>query len=125
MAKLFLSIASLSGFAAVVLGAFGAHGLKGHLEERLYAAFQTGVEYQFLHTLTLLAVALLLMRSPGIAALKVAGWAFCAGILLFSGSIYGLVIGAPGWVGPITPVGGLSFMVGWLALFWSVREIKI
>ncbi|GAA5315931.1 MAG: DUF423 domain-containing protein [Candidatus Pelagadaptatus aseana] len=124
MARLFLTLASFSGFIAVALGAFGAHGLRGRLDEALLSTYQTGVEYQFIHTLALLAVALLLYRTPDSSSLKVSGWAFVIGIGLFSGSLYALAFGAPSWVGPITPVGGLSFMVGWLSLCWSARQIQ-
>lgn len=116
MAKHFLLLAGLSGLLAVTLGAFGAHGLKGKVTPELLLAFQTGVQYQFYHTLALMAVALLLLRFPQLSLLHWAGWVFVAGILLFSGSLYTLTFGGPRWLGPVTPVGGLCFMAGWVLL---------
>ncbi len=113
-AKHFLVLAGLSGFLAVAIGAFGAHGLKEKIDSNLLAAYQTGVQYHFYHTLALAFVALLLARSPDSSLLIASGWAFVIGILLFSGSLYGLALGAPRWLGPITPLGGLSLMIGWI-----------
>lgn len=119
MAKHFLLLAGLSGLLAVILGAFGAHGLKGKVTPELLSAFQTGVQYQFYHALALLAVALLLLRLPELPLLHWAGWMFVAGILLFSGSLYALTFGGPRWLGPVTPLGGLCFMAGWVLLLLS------
>lgn len=116
MAKHFLLIAGLSGLLAVMLGAFGAHGLKGKITPELLAAFQTGVQYQFYHTLALLLVALILLRSPEASLFHWVGYAFIAGVVLFSGSLYALAFGGPRWLGPITPLGGLCFMAGWVML---------
>jgi len=118
MGKLILSLASLSGLTAVVLGAFGAHGLRGQLTDRMLEAYQTAVQYQFVHTLVLLAVALLIIRYGSRRSLVVAACAFLAGIIMFSGSLYLMALGAPRWMGPVTPIGGISFMVGWGSLFW-------
>lgn len=116
LAPLFLILAALSGLSAVMLGAFAAHGLKARLSESALSAFETGVQYQMYHALALLGV-LALMRWLGpTLSLQVAGWAFVAGIVLFSGSLYGLALGGPRWLGPVTPLGGLLFMVGWAAL---------
>lgn len=123
MAKHFLLVAGFSGLVAVVLGAFGAHGLKGKVTPELLSAFQTGVQYQFYHTLALLAVALLLFRFPDLALLNWAGVAFVAGMLLFSGSLFALTFGGPRWLGPVTPVGGLCFMVGWVLLCISAWRV--
>lgn len=120
MAKLFLSIAAINGFLSVALGAFGAHGLRGKLADNLFRAFETGVQYHFYHTLALLAVGLLLQRMQGNAALLASGWLFVVGILLFSGSLYGLAFGGPKVLGPITPLGGVCFLLGWIALFLGV-----
>ncbi len=111
LAPLFLILAALSGLTAVMLGAFAAHGLKSRLSESALSAFETPVR-----TLALLGV-LALMRWLGpTLSLQVAGWAFVAGIVLFSGSLYCLALGGPRWLGPVTPLGGLLFMVGWAAL---------
>ncbi|NIB39560.1 DUF423 domain-containing protein [Pseudomaricurvus alkylphenolicus] len=117
MAKQLLVLASVSGLLAVVLGAFAAHGLKGRVDAAMLSAFQTGVQYQFYHTLALILVALLLLRFPESGMFLWAGIAFVVGILLFSGSLYALALGGPRWLGPVTPLGGVSFMVGWICLF--------
>jgi uncharacterized membrane protein YgdD (TMEM256/DUF423 family) len=125
MPKLFLSLAALSGFLAVALGAFGAHALKSKIDANMLSVYQTAVQYQFIHTLALMGVALLLMKAAPVqtSSLVMAGFAFVAGILLFSGSLYGLALGGPRWLGPVTPLGGIMFMLGWLSLFWSTRHI--
>lgn len=115
--KLFLSLAAVNGFLAVGLGAFGAHGLRSKLAENLFNAYQTGVHYHFYHTLALLGLALLLQRQQANMALLVSGWLFVAGIAMFCGSLYWLAVGGPKWLGPVTPLGGLCFLVGWAALF--------
>ena len=116
MVKLFLLFAAINGALAVTLGAFGAHALKQSLSATALQTWHTAVQYHFVHVLALLAVAILL-RALGVnTAGKVAGIAFIAGIVLFSGSLYWLALGGPRWLGPITPLGGLAFIVGWLAL---------
>lgn len=122
MVKTFLGIAALNGFLAVALGAFGAHGLKGRLSEPLFAAYQTGVQYHFYHTLALLGVAILLQRNET-NLLIASGWLLIAGIILFSGSLYALALGGPRWVGPVTPLGGICFAVAWLLLLISVYNM--
>ncbi|MEX1031839.1 MAG: DUF423 domain-containing protein [Cellvibrionaceae bacterium] len=117
IAKLFLIIAAGSGFLAVALGAFGAHGLKGRLSEALFSAYQTAVQYHFYHTLALFGLALLIQRLGEKTLLLTSGYLFIAGMLLFCGSLYLLALGGPRWLGPITPLGGLAFMVAWLLLF--------
>ena len=115
MARLFLLLAAFSGFSSVALGAFAAHGLRQQLSAEYLAVFQTGVQYQQLHTLALLAVALLLQRQAG-RLLIVSGGFFVAGMLLFSGSLYALTLTGIGKLGIITPFGGVAFMLGWLLL---------
>jgi uncharacterized membrane protein YgdD (TMEM256/DUF423 family) len=116
MTKLYLSIAALSGVLSVMLGAFGAHGLRDKLTPALMSAYQTGVQYQFYHTLALLAVAMLLQRLPQSLWLQISGGLFVIGMLMFSGSLYGLALGGPSWLGPVTPIGGLCFILAWLSL---------
>ncbi|MGN6705207.1 MAG: DUF423 domain-containing protein [Rhodanobacter sp.] len=115
-----LMTALLVGFAgasAVLLGAFGAHALRGVLDARAVELWHTAVEYHAWHALAL-ALAAGLGRGRGA---RVVMAAFVAGIVLFSGSLYALALGAPRWVGIITPFGGLAFVVGWLALGWALR----
>lgn len=97
-----------------MFGAFGAHALKGYVEPTLMQVFQTAVQYHFYHSLALLAVGLF-MRESGSQAktLQVSAILFLFGILLFSGSLYLMVLTGARWLGAITPLGGLSFIVGW------------
>ncbi len=120
MAKWLLMLASLSGFTSVALGAFAAHGLRGKLPEILLNAFQTGVSYQLWHTMALIGVALLLLRSPESTLLKVTGVLFAVGILLFSGSLYVLALSGLGKLGMITPLGGVLWLIAWLCLGLAV-----
>ena len=108
-------VGAVSGFVAVALGAFGAHGLKGRLTPEALQTFEVGVRYQLIHALALLLVGLLAARGPT-TALTVAGWCFLSGTLLFSGSLYGLSLTGIRAFGPITPIGGVAFLAGWAAL---------
>jgi uncharacterized membrane protein YgdD (TMEM256/DUF423 family) len=116
MIRLFLICSALGGLLAVALGAFGAHALKAKLAPDLLAVWHTAVQYQFYHVLALLAVALLMQHDAGSVALKVAGVAFIAGIVIFSGSLYVLCLSGIRWLGAITPLGGTALLAGWLAL---------
>jgi uncharacterized membrane protein YgdD (TMEM256/DUF423 family) len=122
-ARLFLTIGVLSAGTSVVLGAFAAHGLKARLDAASLSAFQTGVTYQFLHSLALCVLALWLRQIVRVTAnddaAVVAGFAFIVGIVLFSGSLYALSLGTPRWIGPVTPLGGMAFVVGWATFAWS------
>ena len=111
-----LIIASLAGLTGVMLGAFGSHVLQSQLTEALLKVWHTAVLYQFIHALALTCVALLLIQQPQSRSLKVAAGAFTLGILLFSGSLYILAMTQIGKLGIITPMGGVSFLVGWAAL---------
>jgi uncharacterized membrane protein YgdD (TMEM256/DUF423 family) len=116
MPKLALLFAALSGFLSVGLGAFAAHGLRGSLDPRLMNAFETGVSYQMQHSLALLFVGVLSLVWGRHWALDYASYAFMLGIVLFSGSLYLLALTGWKWPGPITPLGGLSFLAGWVLL---------
>ncbi|MCX4026573.1 DUF423 domain-containing protein [Endozoicomonas sp. SM1973] len=118
MAKLILLSTGISGALAVMLGAFGAHGLKSRLAENLLTVYQTGIQYHFYHTLALGFVALALYRWPGSTLLSVAGWSFIIGILLFSGSLYLLAVTGIKWLGAVTPIGGVAFIIGWACISW-------
>jgi uncharacterized membrane protein YgdD (TMEM256/DUF423 family) len=113
--KLILAAAASTGMLAVVLGAFAAHGLKGKLSESMMSAFQTGVQYQMYHSLALVLLVVLYRQMPQEILMWSAGF-LLAGILLFSGSLYLLALTEIKWFGPITPIGGLCFIVGWLLL---------
>ena len=99
---------------AVALGAFGAHGLKGRVEPALLDVFETGVRYHMYHALALLALGLAQARSAT-PLLGAAAWLFLAGIVVFSGSLYLMTLTGARWLGAITPLGGLAFLLGWAA----------
>lgn len=114
-------LAGLAGASAVLLGAYGAHGLTSVLDARHLEIWHTAVRFQFWHALAL-ALAVAMTRS---GARTTAITAFAAGVLLFSGSLYLLALGAPRWVGFVTPFGGVAFVVGWLALAFSLGNKRI
>ena len=114
--RLFVRIAALSGALAVAIGAFGAHGLKPLLTEYQLAIYEKGVHYQFYHTLALMAAGMLMNGDSNTRYLRMSGWFFTAGILCFSGSLYLLALGGPRWLGPVTPLGGVALLTGWLLL---------
>ncbi len=117
--------ACTAGFTGVVSGALGAHALHPLLEARGRSeAWQTAVHYHLVHAVVLLALALYLRReTDGAVARRLgrAGDLFAAGIGLFSGSLYALALGAPRWLGPLTPLGGLCLLAGWLAVGLALR----
>jgi len=112
----FLFLGALLGGLAVALGAFGAHALKARLTPEKLVTFETGVRYHFYHSLALLAAGTLQIILPGAGMLTLSGWLFIAGIVLFSGSLYWLALGGPRWLGPVTPLGGLALIAGWIVL---------
>lgn len=107
---------ALFGATGVVLGAWGAHGLAAFTGDTDTGAWDTAVLYQLIHALGLLLIGGLLLPQRQSAPLTWAGYLMMAGIVLFSGSIYVLVLGGPRWVGPITPLGGVSFIAAWSLL---------
>jgi uncharacterized membrane protein YgdD (TMEM256/DUF423 family) len=111
-------IGAVLGAIGVAAGAFGAHGLKGRLTPEMLAVFETGVRYHLIHALGLLAVAWAATRWAS-ASIRVAGWLFAVGILLFSGSLYVLCLTGIRGFGAITPIGGVAFIAGWLLLAWG------
>lgn len=125
MRKGYLKIAALSGTLCVILGAFGAHALKDSLSEKALNIFETAVRYQFYHVFALLAAGMLYKEFP-VKFIKWAGSFFIAGMILFCGSLYALTAVAAfqadgfGWLGPVTPLGGLCFILGWLFLFTGI-----
>lgn len=116
--RTFLLLGALFALLGVALGAFGAHALRERVSPADLEVFETGVRYQMYHALGLMAVAWAAARWPG-GATTAAGWLFVAGIVVFSGSLYALVLSGVRWLGAVTPLGGLSFLAGWAALAWA------
>ncbi len=120
MDRLFLVLGSLLAGLAVALGAFGAHALRDRLGADLLNTFEIAVRYQMYHALALLAVGLVLARFSSSNLVPISGWLFLAGIVLFSGSLYLLCFTGVRWLGAITPLGGVAFILGWLLLAMGV-----
>lgn len=116
MNRTFIAIGSLFGFLSVAIGAFGAHVMKGLLAPEMLANYQTGVQYQMMHSLGIIAVGLAASVLPGSKHVSRAGWSMLVGIVLFSGSLYTLSITGVKILGAITPFGGVAFLFGWLSL---------
>jgi len=123
-ASLFLRLAAASGFIVVGLGAFGAHGLRNLLDAVRLGTWETAVQYQMLHVTALLAVGLLSLRGKS-GLLRWSGWSFVLGTLLFSGSLYVLALTGVSWLGMITPLGGVCFLLGWGLLFKAAAGISV
>ena len=121
MIKLFLLAGSFFCMLSVILGAFAAHGLKSRLSDYAICIFKTAAEYQMVHGLALIAVAILIKWGIN---LSMAGGFFIAGTLLFSGSLYLLALTGLKWLGPITPLGGLCFIIGWIVILVQVARFK-
>ncbi|MFH1569988.1 MAG: DUF423 domain-containing protein [Gemmatimonadota bacterium] len=115
-ARTFLVLGSALAALAVTLGAFGAHALKGRLSPEDLEIYRTAVLYHFLHALGLIATALAVQHLPEAAAARWAGWALLAGVVLFSGSLYLLVLTGARLLGAVTPLGGAAFIAGWVLL---------
>jgi uncharacterized membrane protein YgdD (TMEM256/DUF423 family) len=109
-----LFIGAVNGFLAVAAGAFAVHGLEARVTPRSLEIFQTGAHYHLAHAIALVAVSL--VHGPGAARANLAGWLFTAGIVLFSGSLYFLVLADSTALVVLTPVGGVSFLAGWVML---------
>ena len=118
MDKTFLLLGAVAAFLAVILGAFGAHALRGRLSPEMLAVFQTGVQYHMYHALALILVSAIMGRMSG-WLIQTAGWCFVAGIMLFSGSLYLLAATGVTILGAITPIGGLAFLIGWACLAFA------
>jgi uncharacterized membrane protein YgdD (TMEM256/DUF423 family) len=117
-------LAAISGFLAVALGAFGAHALKAILSPEMMAVYQTAVEYHLMHSVLWLSVSGLSLHLPQLKWLTYSAWALAVGILLFSGSLYLLTLTGIKSLGMITPVGGVSLLLGWLMLALAGREFS-
>ena len=122
--RIFLAIASMFGGISVVLGAFASHALKDRLSTNSLAIWETGTKYQMYHALALMLVAILVSRFPDSTLLTLAGYAFIIGTFIFSGSLYALTLTGIKWLGAITPIGGMAFIVGWLCLALATWRIE-
>ena len=123
MTQLYRLLGSILAFSAVLLGAFGAHALKETLSANdSIQTWETAVRYQMWHAIALI---LLSMNSLSNPIPKMIGPCFAIGTILFSGSLYGLALDGPKWLGPITPLGGLSLMIGWLLLAYSCFKSEV
>ena len=122
MGNIFLALGGISGALAVVVGAFGAHGLKAKLSPEMLSIYQTGVQYHFYHTFALLAIGGLCLYKPPSNIINACGYFFIAGIILFSGSLYALAISGVRALGAITPIGGVLLIVAWI--LFTVAAIK-
>jgi len=118
MVRLFFALGALFAGIGVAAGAFGAHGLRDRLSADMLTIFETGVRYHLIHALALLVTAWATTRwESGLIA--VAGWMFVVGIVVFSGSLYLLSLTETRWLGAITPIGGVAFLIGWALLAWA------
>ena len=115
--RLWMTLATISGFVSVAVGAFAAHGLAGRAAE----VMRTGATYEFMHAMATLACATLIQ--VGAYRARFAPAFLLSGPVLFSGSLYALALGAPRWVGFVTPFGGLLFLAGWAVMIWSARHV--
>ena len=118
--RLWLATAAVNGFIAVSCGALAAHFLQDRLDKKHFDIWEVAARYQMYHALALLGVALLRSHAPTLFDL--AGWAFLVGIVLFCGSLYALSLTGIGFLGAITPFGGVAFLAGWLCLAWGVSR---
>ncbi len=119
--KVFVVIGCVFGLLSVALGAFGAHGLQERVEPRMIEIWETAARYQMYHALALFAVGWVMQQTQHTGA-TVAGWSFVAGTLIFSGSLYVMVLTGTKWLGAITPIGGTAMIVGWVALMIAVAK---
>ena len=122
MKNKWLFIAALSGFLCVMIGAFAAHGLSKVLEPKELAWIETGVKYQMFHTLAIMGIGIAQLCRESLVANKmanVAAGSWVLGVLLFSGSLYALALGAGKFLVWVTPIGGILFLIGWLCLAYG------
>ena len=122
--KLFIILGALNAFLSVALGAFGAHGLEKMVEPKYMEIWKTGVQYQMFHATGLLIIGVLLGKLPATTLLTWSGWFMLIGIILFSGSLYVLTVTKIGFLGAITPFGGVAFLIAWaLLIFAAVKHM--
>ena len=122
--KLFILLGSLNALIGVGLGAFGAHGLKTKVAPEMLTVWNTAVHYHLIHALSLLLIGILCHLMADAPLIKTAGWSILVGIILFSGSLYAMVLTGTKQLGMITPIGGVAFLLGWLliaiAAWWHI-----
>lgn len=121
---MFLFLSAVCGLTGVAMGAFGAHGLKTVLSPEMLAVYKTAVDYQVWHALGLGLIAVFYQQAPDSIHLKWAGKLMFAGVVIFSGSLYLLAISGAKWLGMITPLGGVAFIVAWGLLAFFAYETK-
>ena len=114
--RFLLGAAAIALLVATVLGAYGTHGLRDTLTAAAWDSYETAIAYQFYHGLGLIGTTLIAERYPESRLIALSGWLLLAGIIVFCGSIYATTLGAPAAVGSVAPLGGMAFMLGWLAL---------
>lgn len=119
----FAFLGALFAATSVAAGAFGAHALKSILDPPMLAVYETAARYQMYHALGLFVVAWL-ARETDTPLAATAGWLFCIGILLFSGSLYIVALAGIKWLGALTPLGGVSFIAGWMCVAWTARRTQ-
>lgn len=113
--RLFVILGSLNMALAIAIGAFGAHGLKGKIDSNMLANWNTGAHYHIIHAIALICIGLLLAKLGTNGSLvSTAGWLLIVGIILFSGSLYVMALTNIKVLGAITPIGGISFIIGWM-----------
>ncbi|WP_138756262.1 DUF423 domain-containing protein [Paenibacillus sinopodophylli] len=110
----FIVLGSIMMVLAVAIGAFGAHALKSRITPDKLKVYEVGVQYHIAHALGLILIGILVSHYPDVQLIKTAGWFLAAGIVLFSGSLYVLSLVKARFLGPLTPLGGLCFMIGWV-----------
>ena len=118
MLRLFFALGSGLALIAVITGAFAAHTLKSKLSPDMFQVFEVAVRYQMYHALGLIAVAWAASQWSS-QLITASGWLFVAGIVIFSGSLYILSLTGVRWLGAITPIGGVAFIIGWGCLLWT------
>jgi uncharacterized membrane protein YgdD (TMEM256/DUF423 family) len=124
-ARLALALGGIFMFAAVALGAFGAHALRGHLDPQMTAVWQSATEYHAWHAIALLGIGSLLLHFPRSRGFRLAAWLFVAGNVLFAGSLYVVALTGMRGLGVITPLGGTAFLAGWAVFAWSAwRDLR-
>ena len=121
-----VSLGAVLAGLSVLLGAFGAHSLKAQLTEKKLATFHTATDYLGYHALALMAIGILMytLNEKIVPKLQRSSYWISSGILLFSGSLYGLVFDGPRFLGPITPLGGLCFMIGWFTMALTLLKAR-